>query len=152
MSLDYTSTLSRTRSFLRDAGSTVWADADLQGAIRQSLQQINLYSGQAYTLNGLDAAVTTTLPAKMEGLIVLGAAAYAVTGRAINRSEVFELAGEESKTAALSASLLVEYHEQLKLVIPVSSSTFDPLLRTTTDPAWAAWKDDFGEVGEAEHS
>ena len=138
--------LSRTRSFVMDSGSTIWADADLQGGIRLALQEINLFSGQAYTINGLDSAVATTLPTLLDGVLVMGAGAMAATTRALDRGEAFELANEGGEVKGWGEKMLQSFRGQLDRMYPPEQTRTASQKAASAGP-WGSWGDDFGEVG-----
>jgi len=125
MAFDYSTTLSRLRVFLMDAGSGVWADADLQGAIRLAVGEVGLYNGVAVTLSGLDAAVTTTIPAGLESALQVGAAGYASAARGVDRAEAFELAGEAGALLNWSALRLGEWRVMLAAQYPNAGAASD---------------------------
>ena len=145
MTLDYTTALSRTRAYLMDAGSMIWTDGDLTGCLRLALQVAGLYAGSAYTLSGLDGAASTSLPAPLEGALIVGAAAYAAGSRAVDRAEAYELNGE---SAALDAWADRQLREWVLLVATYVEQTRLTSLRTllaSPNGIYAAWGDDFGE-------
>lgn len=144
MAIDYSTVLSRTRAFLMDASSLIWADADLQGAIRLALGEMGIYAGSILTLNGLDGAPATTLPAKAESLIVLGAAGYAGAARAADRSEAFELVGEFKDTKQWGEERLAEFRGLLGKLYPCDQVRTAGM-RAATSGVFGAWPDDFGE-------
>jgi hypothetical protein len=147
MATTYATTLAQTRVFVSDSGSTIWADADLQGGIRLALQQINLFSGQAYTLSGLDGAGSTTLPTLLEGALVLGAAGFAASARAVDRAEAFELANEGPEVKAWATGTLLSFKGLLERMYPAEQTrTADQ--KAASVPPWGSWEDDFGEVGK----
>ncbi|HVN56502.1 MAG TPA: hypothetical protein VMT46_19400 [Anaerolineaceae bacterium] len=95
MATDLASIRARVGVELGDAGGVNYPQAQLDEGIRLALNEYNLMLGfqgvTAVTLSGLDGAVATTLPAIHEGALVVGAAGYAVSGRAVDRSEAFDL-------------------------------------------------------------
>lgn len=149
MAIDYATALSRVRSWVMDSGSLIWTDADLQGGIRLALQEINLASGQAYTLNGLDGAVTTTLPVKLEGVLVLGGAGFAATARTLDRAESYELANEGSDVKGWAEKTLSRFSSLLSKLYPSDQARTASQKAAASGP-WKAWADDFGEKGANE--
>jgi hypothetical protein len=209
MAFDYATTLSRLRIFLMDSGSSVWADTDLQTAIRLGVGEVSLYNGAAVTLSGLDGAVTTTVATVLEAGLLVGAAGYAATARSVDRAEAYELGGESSVLLSWGVSRLEEWRAMLRAQYPDAIAATDLVaarelaadtrlaerelaadtrlasrelltdtrasaeslavdtraaaredavkaaeaarvnpLRTTSNAAWGAWSDDFGEKGE----
>ncbi len=150
MAVVYADVLARVRLFVMDAGSTIWADADLQGAIRLALQEINLKAGASYTLSGLDAAAATTLPANLEGIFVLGASGYAGQGRAVDRAESYELANETAGLETWSNQVLTAFRSMLASLYPEEQArTADQ--KAATSSLTGSWADDFGEIGRLDH-
>lgn len=144
MAIDYTTALARTRAFLMDSSSAIWADADLQGAIRMALGEINVVAGAGFQVSGLDAALVTTLPATLESLVVLGAAGYASVARAADRSEAFELVGEFKDTKQWGEERLAEFRGLLGKLYP-GDQVRTAGMRAATSGVFGAWPDDFGE-------
>jgi hypothetical protein len=95
MATDLTSIKARLTVMLVDAGSVNFPSGLLDESIRLALAEYNLVlnlAGQTLaTLSGLDGAVTTTLPAAHEGILLTGAAGYAVEARALDRAESYDL-------------------------------------------------------------
>ncbi len=77
----------RVRCHLNDAAGLIWTDAMLGAAVRSALQAIGRIVEETFTLEGLDGALETTLPAEDEHALVTGAVAYALTFRASGRFE-----------------------------------------------------------------
>jgi hypothetical protein len=130
-----------------DSGSLSWADADLQEGIRLSLAEISLRAGEGYTLSGLDGAGATTLPTLAEGLLVLGAAAYAATARAVDRAESYDLANEAEGVNTWAVKEFVSFRLLLERMYP-PEQTRTASQKAATDPPWSGWADDFGEIGK----
>jgi hypothetical protein len=149
MALTYADALARTRLLVSDSGSTRWADADLQAGIRLALQEVSLFAGNAYTLSGLDGAGSTTLPSLLEGVLVLGAGAYAGQARAVNRAESFELANEGSDVRVWAEKGVAGFLGALERMFP-KEQTRTASQKAAVDPPWGGWADDFGEVGRNE--
>lgn len=173
MAFDYATTLGRVRAFVMDAGSAIWADADLQGAIRIAVGETSLYAGSALTLSGLDGAGSTTVPAALETALIIGSAGYAAAARTADRAENFELAGEADALAAWGSARLRDWRGMLAGQYPNAAAVSDDIaarelaadtrvaaradalsaaeaarvngLRISGNSAWGAWTDDFGE-------
>jgi len=127
MAFDYATTLSRLRVFLMDSGSAVWADADLQAAIRLAVGDVSLYNGTAVTLSGLDGAGSTTISALLELPLQTGAAGYAATARAVDRAESFELAGEGDALRIWGEARLKDWRGMLRALYPDAGAATDDI-------------------------
>lgn len=143
MALVYTDALARVRLLLMDASSAIWVDADLQGAIRLALGEASLYAKAVLTLNGLDSAVTTTLPSVLESGLIVGAAGYAAAARGEDRAEAYELASESARSVSWATEQLAAWRGMLALnypgTSPESSAQMDLLnARIAADVAAAA--------------
>ena len=145
--LIYSDALARVRLLLMEAGNAIWADTDLQGAIRLALGEASLSAGAALTLTGLDSAVATTLPAVLESALIVGAAGYAAAARAEDRAEAFELANESQASISWAASRLGEWRFMLGKVYPPEQAR-TASQKTASSGPWTGWADDFGEVGD----
>jgi hypothetical protein len=147
MALNYTNALAYTRLLLMESGTAIWADGDIQGAIRLALGEMGLYSGEPFTLNGLDGALVTTIPGVLESALVVGAAGYAAAARGEDRAEAFELANESKSSLTFSAERLKEYRGMLEKVYPNGYARQKGFTSAVpgTDGAYGKWKDDFGE-------
>jgi hypothetical protein len=137
-------TLARVRLLLMDPSSMIWADTDLQAAIRLALQEINLVSGKQHTLNGLDSATLTTFTAEHDPVIVAGAAAYAALARAVDRAENYELANEEEEVKTAAEKLMSKFTGMLGKLYPSNQARTGKLKAGVRGP-WGSWADDFGE-------
>ncbi len=99
---------SRVLVQLSDSSQKIYTTAAVTEAIRQAVNEYGAATGTAVTVKDLDTAVATTLPVLYEGLIVLGAVAFAIGTRAIERADSFQ-AGE------LPSDLADHSQEQLKI-------------------------------------
>jgi hypothetical protein len=72
---------------LVDASNLVFATTTLDEAIRASLGEVNHAYAAAYTLSGLDAAASTTLPDLLLALLLSGSFAHALLFRVADRAE-----------------------------------------------------------------
>jgi hypothetical protein len=81
----------RVKLFLMDVGGLIWDNTTLDEAIRQALRDLQEVTPITLTLAGLDGALVTVLEMGMDGLIVRGAAVYALEMRMIDRADTFEL-------------------------------------------------------------
>ena len=95
MATNLASLQARVATLLVDAAGVNFPAAQLEESLRLALGEYNLRlgpQGQApVTLDGLDGATGTTLPVQHESMLVVGAAAYAVTGRTVSRAENYDL-------------------------------------------------------------
>ena len=148
MPLDYTTALSRTRAALMDPGAQIWTDGDLTGSLRLALQIAGLYAHSAapYTLSGLDGAPATSLPAGLEGALIIGASAYAAASRAVDRAEAYELNGESAVLKTWAGEKLREW--LLLLGAYAEQARLESLRLAPAPSGYGAWVDDFGERGE----
>lgn len=78
--------------------SLQWDDAqpllvltEIIGAQPQRDDELRIYYTKLHTIQNLDSAAATTLPAHHESLIVTGAAGYAALSRSVERAEEFNL-------------------------------------------------------------
>jgi hypothetical protein len=109
----------RVRSLLMDAGaSPIWSDATITEGVRLALGEYALAGAAAQTLEGLDGAAVTSLPAVHESLLVGGAAAYAALARNVDRAESFQLDGEAGQLKSWADTRLKEYKAGLSFVFP----------------------------------
>jgi len=81
----------RIKLFLSDVGGLLWSSGALDEAIRQALRDLQQVSPITLTIEGLDGALATVLEMGMDGLVVRGAAVYALEMRSIDRLDAFEL-------------------------------------------------------------
>jgi hypothetical protein len=77
----------RVRCHLNDTAGLIWTDAMLGTAVRSAILALSQIYEEAFTLEGLDGALETTLPVEDEHALVTGAVAYALTFRASGRFE-----------------------------------------------------------------
>ncbi len=86
-----TSLIDRVEVFLADSTNKSWATGTITECIRYALNEINqaarTYGAQAYTINGLDLAIETTLPSGHLETLIMGTAAYGAKNRAVDRLE-----------------------------------------------------------------
>ena len=80
----------RVAAQLADAGSRIYPADLVAEALRQALGEYGAAAGEAVTVQDLDGAASTTLPPLYESLIVMGAAAFAVGMRAVDRADSFQ--------------------------------------------------------------
>jgi hypothetical protein len=87
MTMTFDTIKERVRCHLNDTAGLIWTDAMLETAVRSALLALSRIYEEAFTLEGLDGALETTLPAEDEHALVTGAVAYALTFRASGRFE-----------------------------------------------------------------
>ena len=142
--------MGRVRLQLMDSGAGVWADADLLGAIRLSLQDLNLRAGVEYTVTDLDGATATTLPSNLEGVLSIGSTAYALKSRFVQRSESFELVNQSGDIKAL-AEMYYSGFEALAAKVFTAEQARTASQKAASSSIFGSWADDWGEVGKWEH-
>ncbi|HEY3345588.1 MAG TPA: hypothetical protein VGJ97_11710 [Anaerolineaceae bacterium] len=81
----------RVGQILQDPTGLVFDSATLDGSIRSAVADLALAKGALQTVTGLDGEVTTSFSDLEANVVESGAAAYAVLGRVIRRSESFNL-------------------------------------------------------------
>jgi len=81
----------RVRAVVADAGGSLYEVSLLDEGLRRALERLNEAAGAEWTVSGLDGAAETSLPAAEQAWLVVGAAAYAVEARALQRVERFDL-------------------------------------------------------------
>lgn len=81
----------RVKLFLMDVAGLIWDNTTLDEAIRQALRDLQEVTPITLSLEGLDGALVTVLEMGMDGLLVRGAAVYALEMRMIDRADTFEL-------------------------------------------------------------
>jgi hypothetical protein len=142
------SELANVRGALMDSSSAIWTDDDLQLAIRNALREMNLALGTAYTVDGLDGAAATSLPGALFGTLEVGAGAYAVSARMVDRAEAYELANESGSLKGWYELQRSAFEALLSKAVAGAEKTAELArlagLRASSSP-FAAWADDFGE-------
>jgi len=84
--------LLRLRAWLQDPEGRVWSEALLLEGLRQALSDIMQAAGRRYVIQGLDGeSAPSDLPHDGWPLLLRGALAYALLGRAAARLEPFNL-------------------------------------------------------------
>jgi hypothetical protein len=86
-----TTFISRVAGMLHDPAGLIYDSAALESALRTALDQYNRARGQVYTIQDLDGASETSLPAIDEVIIAMGAAGHAAAARSLQRAESFNL-------------------------------------------------------------
>jgi hypothetical protein len=106
----YTDILARLRAGLIDANGLIWDNNELDEALRQALADMALAAGADYTLDGLDGALTTSLPIQHFATLVRGAAAYALLWRAAERVDAFNVRPDlPAEVLSAAAALLARF-------------------------------------------
>lgn len=145
MSESLTSTLPRVRRLLKDASSLNWSDDDLSECLHQALDDLNQSSGQTWSLEGLGAAVTTTLPDGLTSLLARGAAAYALFVLAASRADLFNFQpGVCQATTAAGTAFLKQFHCGLSFLAQVRVSglqaSLDAPFPSAADETQSGWR------------
>jgi len=99
----------RIRNFLMDIGGLIWPDNAIDEAIRMVLRDLQVISPITLTIEGLDDALVTLLEMGMDGLVVRGAAVYALEMRSIDRLDAYELSQTGLDTSNLVDRMKKEY-------------------------------------------
>jgi hypothetical protein len=92
-----------------DVGGLIWSDLAIDEAIRLVLRDLQLISPITLTIEGLDGALVTLLEMGMDGLVVRGAAVYALEMRSIDSLDAFELSQTGLDTSNLVDRMKKEY-------------------------------------------
>ena len=71
----------RVAVLVNDVSNLIYSTVAIDEGMRVALSWINLKLGQAYKIEGLDAAVVTSLPAELDSTIVQGAAGFMLSGQ-----------------------------------------------------------------------
>ena len=115
--------LARIQNALMDNPTFVWDTPTLTEGLRLSLGEYNL-AGRVEnpvsvlgTINGLDGAVTSNLTV-YESLVVLGAAGYCASARAVDRASSYEMGDHADQLKAWGDARLKEFRAQLGAVFP----------------------------------
>jgi hypothetical protein len=99
---------------------------------------MRVFYSTPHTLNGLDSETVTTLPADDEGLIALGAAAYAATTRSVDLTEQVTL--DRTTAAQIRAWGLATMQEFVAAVKRVSSRRALALSALVPLPTLDCWE------------
>jgi hypothetical protein len=117
--MNLTTAIERVRGLLDDAGAPmVWTDAGITAAIRQAVGEYGFAGEAAVTLQGLDGAASTSLPAVHFAAVCWGSAGYAVLSRAIDQVDAFRLGAPSDDLRAWGEQRLREYKAMLGVVFP----------------------------------
>lgn len=120
---------------LGDASYRVYTTAALTEAIRQALSEYNAtQGGTALVIKDLDSASATTFPKLHEGLLLIGACAFAVQTRTVDRADSFTDGKLPHDLQAFSTEQLKIFRQLLKELLP-EARTKD--LRGATVPPWS---------------
>jgi hypothetical protein len=142
MAFDLTTIQARAAALLMDTGNELWSAADVTNAVRMALYEMSLAAGSPLTLSGLDMAASTTVPALLEGALIVGAAGYAAAARQADKAD-FEVASEAKELKPWAEARLREFRSMLEQMYPAGSARLANM-RSSSSP-WSSWKDDFGE-------
>lgn len=113
-----TTMLDRVETLLVDSPNVIFSTATLTEGIRLAVGEYGTANEAAVTLEGLDGAASSSLPAVHESMIVVGAAAYAVQARAVDRAESYQEGGESDKLKAWGDARLTEFKAMLGFIFP----------------------------------
>ncbi len=151
MSASLTTLTARLRLLLKDSAGLTWSDAELGECIHQALDDLNQAAGQAWTISGLDGAVSTDLPAGLDSLLTRGAAGYALLMLAASRADLFNFQPGVCQTYADAGAGLhrqfrlgLDYLTQMRLS-GLQSSANAPF-PTDADEPQSGWRLD-GDLG-----
>jgi hypothetical protein len=149
MALNLAAVITRVENFCLDASNVKFTEANITDAVRQALGDISLAAGEVILLDGLDSAAETTLPARLEGVLVTGAAGFLGLMRAGARADWESQSDGEPKRMGEWGSYWLKYFRgRVDDYYPAGTGRmFDQ--RRTSAP-FASWADDFGEKGAAE--
>jgi len=107
------------KALLMDSSSVIYDTGTITEGIRSALGEYNTAKETApVTLSGLDEELTTTLPGVHDTLLVLGAAGYAATARAVDRAESFTLGSEAEDLQKWGEARLKEFRGMLGFLFP----------------------------------
>ncbi len=131
----------RVEQTLVDNSNVIWPALAITEGIRSALGEYNL-AGKiddptftALTIQNLDTAPATTLPAEHDTVIVWGAAGYCVQARAVDRIDSYQLGSKSADLKAWGDARLKEFKAMLSGIFPkylaiasTSSGGADPAL------------------------
>ena len=109
MEQDLVAIRERVKLFLMDIDGLIWEDRAIDEALRQSLNDLQLVTPIQLSIEGLDGALVTVLEMGMEGLIVRGAACYALQFRIIDRADSYELGQSRLDVGELVEKMRTQY-------------------------------------------
>ncbi len=119
MGLTLTTATDFVELLLADSSNVKWSTSEISFAIRQALGELSEAAGQAFTLNGLDGAAATTVPALLESALISGAAGFCAVIRVGSRADWESSAeGEPARLSAWGAARLGEFRSQVKAKYP----------------------------------
>jgi hypothetical protein len=131
-----------------DTSNLIYPALAIEEGVRLALGEYNLlrssFNLAALEINGLDGAAATTVPAAHDSLIVVGAAAYTIAGRHIDRTETFDFNEKLPKELAdWGKSRYGEFRRLLNYTRDELERDRKNELRTTTNlPYGPGWKMD----------
>ena len=146
MAATLASMITRVEDFVLDGANVKFTEANITDALRQAVSDISLAAGVAITLDGLDGAAATTLPARLEGTLVTGAAGFLGLMRAGARADWESQADGEPKRLGEWGSYWLKYfRNRLDGYYPAETGRMYDQRRSAAP--FASWADDFGEKG-----
>lgn len=133
--LDLISLRARLRAWLSDATGLALSDGLLDEAAVQALDAINRAGGTAYSVQNLNAAPATTLPASLEPLLVGGAGALAAGGAAAAAERLLEPGAQ--RTIVLVAWGRAQYERFQAALVELRARQ----MQSGLQPPYAAWQE-----------
>ena len=109
MDQNLTAIRERVKLFLMDIDGLVWDHDSLDEAIRQSMNDLQRVTPIQLSIAGLDGALVTMLEMGMDGLIIRGAACYALQFRIIDRADAYELGQSRMDLGELVEKIQTQY-------------------------------------------
>jgi len=144
MAVTLASLITRVEDFVLDASNVKFTEANITDAIRQALADVSLAAGVVLTIDDLDSATDTTLPPRLEGALVCGAAGFLGLMRAGSRADWESQADAEPKRLAEWGQYWLKYFRgRVDDYYPAESGRMYDQRRSAAP--FAAWADDFGE-------
>jgi len=139
------SLVDRVEQWILDTSNLIYPALAIEEGVRLALGEYNLlrssFNLASFTVDGLDGAAVTTVPLAHESLLVVGAAAYTIAGRHIDRTETFDFNEKLPKELAeWGKSRYAEFRRLLGYVRDEIEKDRRNELRTTASlPYGAGW-------------
>jgi hypothetical protein len=130
MTIDLSTLENRVHVLLTDLTQLNYSAELIRESIRMALVEYQTASGTAETISGLDGAGQTTLPEMDSGLIVLGAAGFTASCKAIDRMQQFNLEDQTPEAVLQLGQRLLTRFDRLLGSVRVSR------MRTGSIQAW----------------
>lgn len=132
---DLTALRARLRAWLSDATGLALPDGLLDEVCNQALDALNRAGATEFSVQGLNDAPATTLPAALESLLVSGAGALAAEGAAAAAERLLEPAGE--RTTALVAWGRAQYERFLAALAELHARQ----MQSGGQPPYSPWEE-----------